>query len=90
MNSLINSSINGLINSWIKWFTLGQPNVGFPQWGSSDVRMFGVSTQQRHSTHIDLFDRTRQSAGLDAVTTTLGDKERVNSCVIYPLLFEGV
>ena len=42
--------------------------------------MCGVSTQQWPSTQICLFERTCQSAWLDAVTTRI-DKKQVNCCV---------
>jgi len=45
----------------------------------SKMWMWWVSTQQRPSTQITLFERTRQSAWLDAVKTPI-DRKRVNSC----------
>ena len=50
----------------------------------SDVCMCRVSTQQWLSTKITLFERTHQSAGLDAVTTPV-DKEQVHFCVLQHL-----
>jgi len=41
----------------------------------SKVFMFGVSIQQGPSTQITLFERTRQSAWLDAVATPLTSSE---------------
>ena len=54
----------------------------------SEVCMCTVSTQQWPSTQVTLFERTRQSAWLDTVTT-LVDKKRVNSCVVKHLSFGG-
>ena len=48
----------------------------------------GVSTQQWPSTQITLFARTRQSAWLYAVTTSV-DEKQVNSCVLKHLFFWG-
>jgi len=45
----------------------------------SEVCKCGMSTQEWPSTQIPLFERTRQSAWLDAETTP-GGKKRVNSC----------
>jgi len=46
--------------------------------------MSGVSTQQWPSIQITLFEKTLQSARLDAVTTPV-DKKQVNSCVLEDL-----
>jgi len=47
-----------------------------------------MSTQQWPSTQITLFEKTCQSAWLDAETTTV-DKKRVNSCALKHPLFWG-
>jgi len=53
------------------------------------VCICGVSTEQSPSTPSTLFERTRQSAWLNTVTTPV-DKKRVNSCVYKHLFFWGI
>jgi len=52
----------------------------------SEVCMCGMLTQQWPSTQITLFERTRQSAWLDAETTSVNQK-RVNYCIFKHFLF---